>query len=194
MCTILAFSGKIGSGKNHIVENIIFPYLKKMGKNVLVLAFADYLKIQCNVKDRILYERLFVDKDIESRKVLQERGTREKTENPKIFIEAMDCMIKMFTSRGIDIILIPDLRFNNEFEFLKSRGAINFRVNAPNRSRDKLLKECEGCKATAGVISSHISEKELDNRTDFNYILDNDYINSLNIETQIKNILNKIIK
>jgi hypothetical protein len=191
MCIILAFSGKIGSGKNYIAETIVFPYLRAKNKNVVILSFADYLKLQCNLKDRILYDRLFVEKDIESRKILQERGTTERKENGKIFIEAMDCMIKMFSQRGVDVILIPDLRFNNEFEFIKNKGGILVRVNSPNRNRDKLLKECEGDKTKADMISSHISERELDNRLDFHYIINNDYVYSLGVENEIKNILNK---
>ena len=193
MSTIIAFSGKIGSGKTYITEQLVFPYLRNKNKNVVILSFADYLKILCNVKDRILYERLFVEKDIESRRVLQERGTREREENKNVFIESLDCMMKMMKQRGADVILVPDVRYNNEFNFLRQRGAVLIQINAPKRSETNLLKECEGNKSRANMVSSHVSEKELENRLDFDFYINNDFIYSENLTDNVYSILDKII-
>ena len=75
---ILAFSGKIGSGKNFLAEKVVFPFLRSKNKNVLIMAFADYLKFLCIAKDKISYERCFHNKDVESSKKLQERGMSER--------------------------------------------------------------------------------------------------------------------
>lgn len=189
--TILAFSGKIGTGKNYLAERPVFQYLRNIRKNVLILAFADYLKMVCHVKDRILYERLFYDKDEQSRKTLQTRGMLERKENDNIFIEILDCKIRLALDRGIDIIIISDLRFKNELKFLKDKGAMLFRINAPKRNTDKLLKECGGDENKASIIASHISEIDLDNSTrDFHHVLNNDYENEDNIIVELQNILN----
>ena len=188
---ILAFSGKIGTGKNYLAETPVFNYLRKTNKNVLILAFADYLKMICHVKDRILYERLFYDKDEESRKALQTRGMLERKENNNVFVEILDCKIRLAFDRKIDVILISDLRFKNEFEFLKNKGSILFRINAPKRNKDKLLKECGGDENKASIIASHISEIDLDNSIkDFHHVLNNDYDNEDNIVFELEKILN----
>lgn len=187
---IIALSGKIGSGKNYIGETLIFNYLRRLNKNVVLLAFADYLKITCNLKDRILYDRLFRDKDIESRRMLQNRGTVEKQDNENIFIEAMDCMIHMFLDRKVEVIIITDLRFKNEFEYLKNNwNALCIRVNSPQRTYDKMLKECEGSISKLNIISNHVSETELDDCKSFEHTICNDYQNQSNIEYEIKQLL-----
>ena len=188
---IIAFSGKIGSGKNYLAENTVFNYFRKLNKNVLILAFADYLKMVCNVKDRILYERLFHDKDEESRRALQTRGMLERKENDNIFIEVMDCKIRLAFERKVDIIIISDLRFKNEFSYLKGLNSLLFRVNAPKRTKDKLLKESGGDEKKASIVSSHISEIDLDECKDFDYRLSNDYENEDNIHVEIEKILDK---
>jgi hypothetical protein len=189
---IFAFSGKIGSGKNYLAENPVFDYFRSKNKNVLILAFADYLKVTCNVKDRIIYERLFIDKDVESRKCLQTRGTLERKDNELIYIEAMECYIRLAFDRKIDIVIISDLRYKNEFIFLKHIGATTFRINAPQRTKSKLLKECNNDEKVATIIASHSSEIDLDNYPYFNYYLNNDYSNEDNIVNEIKTILSNI--
>jgi hypothetical protein len=189
--TILAFSGKIGTGKNYLAENPVFNYLRALNKNVLIIAFADYLKMVCHVKDRILYERLFYDKDEESRRTLQTRGMLERKENDNIFIEIVDCKIRLAFDRKIDVIIISDLRFKNEFTFLKDKGAILFRINSPKRNKNKLLKECDNNENKASIISSHISEIDLDDVKEFHHYLSNDYENQDNIVKELNVILDK---
>jgi len=74
---VIGFSGKIGSGKNYLAEKKVFEILHNMGKNVVVMAFGDYFKMMCLVKDGIPYEKLFYDKDKQTRKILQTRGMKE---------------------------------------------------------------------------------------------------------------------
>ena len=188
---IIAFSGKIGSGKNYLAEKVVFDYLRKQNKNVLIVAFADHPKITCHVKDGVPYEKLFHDKDEETRKILQTRGMLERKDNDKIFIDIVNCSIRLAFERGVDVVLVTDLRFKNEFQFLKELGATLIRVNAPKRSRDKLLKECNGDEKKADIIASHISEKDLDDCGEFDHYLGNDYKNLTEIKYEIKIILDK---
>jgi hypothetical protein len=79
---IIGFSGKIGSGKDYVSKNIFLPILKNNIKNInyLFLAFADPLKQECSLRYGCEYNKLYKDKDLFTRKSLQDVGTefREK--------------------------------------------------------------------------------------------------------------------
>jgi guanylate kinase len=190
--SILGLSGKIGSGKDYIVQTYILPYLKSIGKTYQIIAFADYLKVVCNVKDRILYTRLFVKKDEESRKTLQTRGTLERVDNPDIFIDVVKCMMRLAFERGVDVVIVPDVRYTNELHFLLRCGATVFRLNAPKRTVHKTLEECGGDSGKASIVSAHKSEIDLDDNREFQYYIDNDYSNSENVGGQIAEILKSL--
>jgi len=189
---ILAFSGKIGSGKNYLAEKPVYKFLREKNQNVSIIAFADYLKMVCCVKDRILYERLFHDKDEESRRALQTRGMIERKENESIFLEVMECKLRLAYDRGVDVVIISDVRFKNEFEFLHKLGAVLFRINSPKRTHDKLLKECNGDKAKMSIVASHVSETDLDECREFDCYLSNDYENETNIIEELNDLLQDI--
>jgi hypothetical protein len=190
---IFAFSGKIGSGRNYIANNYMFDYFRKLNKNVLFISFAEYLKILCHVKDRILYERLFKTKDEESRRSLHRRGTLERKDNENIFIEVVKCKIRSaIENKTTDIIIITDLRFKNEFSFLKNLGAVLFRINSPDRTYFKIMSENNNDKDKVSIVSSHISEVDLDNYTNqFDHYILNDYQNEDGVYDVINNIMNK---
>jgi hypothetical protein len=188
---ILAFSGKIGSGKNYLAENVVFDYLRQKNKNVQIIAFADYLKMICCVKDRILYERLFYDKDEVSRRELQTRGTLERKENKDIFVEILECKIRLAFDRKTDVIIVTDLRIKNEFQFIEKMEGVTFRINAPKRTLDKMMKECGGDKNKVSIVASHMSETDLDDCKKFNHVLSNDYENEENIILQLNEILDR---
>lgn len=191
---VIGCSGKIGSGKNYLSEKKMFEKFHQMGKNVVVMAFGDYLKMMCLVKDGISYDKLFYDKDKETRKILQTRGMKERETDNEIFIKMIDCHMKIAFDRNIDVIIISDLRFNIEFDYLKSKNAVLFRVNAPKRTQDKMFKECSGDEISISEISKHISEIELDLRNDFDYYLDNDYEHEESVVDEISDIIKKIVK
>ncbi|MDD4931761.1 MAG: hypothetical protein PHG66_06495 [Candidatus Colwellbacteria bacterium] len=191
---VIGCSGKIGSGKNYLAETKIFDTLHEMGKNVVVMAFGDYLKMMCLVKDGISYDKLFYDKDQQTRKILQTRGMKERETDDMIFIKMLECHMKIAFDRNIDVIIISDLRFNIEFEFLKSLNAVLFRVNAPKRTYDKMIKECVGDEKAVAEIAKHVSEIELDLRNDFDHYLDNDYEHEESVVDEISDIMKKIVK
>ena len=189
MTKIIALSGKIGSGKNYISENIIFPYLRSLNLNVVMLAFADDLKVLCYSKDNVSYERLFVNKDTQSRLLLQQRGDEEKKVDNDIFIKMLDCRIKMMVDRKVDIILITDVRYKRELQFLHSKDVITIRINSPQRTINKIKEECKVVKEDMDKILNHSSETDLDNENSFYYIFNNDYENEKQIKKDILNIL-----
>lgn len=187
---IIGLSGKIGSGKNYIGENILYKELCNKGYNVVVMAFGDYLKMICCVKDGISYEKLFYDKDLETRKVLQTRGMKERETDDLIFIKMLDCHMRIAFDRNINVVIISDLRFGIELDYLIEKKATLFRINAPMRTKDKMMKECNGDEKMVDNISNHTSETNLDNCDKFNFIIDNDYEN----ESNITSIISKCIE
>ncbi len=174
--TIYGFSGKLGSGKNYLAETKFNDMLGPNGP-ALIMAFADQLKIDLIARDKIDYNSIFHTKDHQSRVALQKYGTdmREKY-GPNIWINYLDNWIKMHVERGIRDFIITDVRFPNEFAWIKSLGGIVIRVEAPGRNLDELNKEAAGDPIKLHQIASHASETALDNHRDqFDYILNNDY-------------------
>ena len=158
----------------------------------MVIAFGDYLKMLCHVKDNVSYEKLFYDKDVETRKTLQTRGTKERESDDLIFIKMLDCHMRILFDRNIDIVIISDLRFRIERDYLFGKNAILFRINSSIRTRDKMYKECNGDEKMVNDISTHISETDLDECGEFNFIIDNDYENESNVASIISKCVERI--
>ena len=72
---IIGLLGHQGVGKNYISEKILPSLLEK--KNYVVLAFADHFKIDCISKYNADYDKVYGEKDFETRKLLQKIGTEE---------------------------------------------------------------------------------------------------------------------
>ena len=118
----IGISGKMGTGKDYIIENYIKPYIEtKLNKKCLILSFADMIKVN----------------------LLQLEGT-EKGKNmfgADIWVNYVKAWGELYMSRCIDFILIPDVRFKNEYDFIKNSNGIIFRINAPNRYEKKIRNE-----------------------------------------------------
>jgi len=168
----IAVSGKMGTGKDYIVNNIIKPFIEnELKKTCLIMSFADMIKINLMVHHNKsldeLYQNNCFNKTPEIRRLLQEEGT-EKGRNiygDDIWIKYLYNSSLVHKSRGIDFILIPDLRFKNEYYFLKSLNAIIFRINAPIRNETRLRKESSN-EEEYQKIKNHISEIDLDDIDD----------------------------
>ncbi len=175
----IAISGKMGTGKDYIINNIFKPYIEdELKKTCLIISFADMIKINLMVHHNKSLEELYQDKfshkTPEIRQLLQEEGT-EKGRNiygDDIWIKYLYNWGLLHKSRGIDFILIPDLRFKNEYNFLNNLGAIIFRINAPKRNEIRLRKESSNDEEYQ-KIKNHISEIDLDS-IEFENIINND--------------------
>jgi hypothetical protein len=181
----IAVSGKMGTGKDYIVNNIIKPFIEnELKKTCLIISFADMIKINLMVHHNKSLEELYQNtkyntfcsnKTPEIRQLLQSEGTEKGRDiyGEDIWIKYLYNWGLLHKSRGIDFILIPDLRFKNEYYFLKSINAIIFRINAPNRNELRLRKESSN-EEEYQKIKNHISEIDLDS------IEDTDSINIIN--------------
>jgi hypothetical protein len=161
---LIGISGKMGTGKDYFVENHIIPYIENVLKEkYLVLSFADMLKVNFMVHHNININELYGKKTPEIRKLLQLEGT-EKGRNiygPDIWIRYIKAWSELYMSRGIKYIIIPDVRFKNEYNYIKDSGGIIFRMYAPNRNNKRLREESTN-DINYEQIKNHQSEIELD--------------------------------
>ena len=176
---IIAFAGNLKTGKNYVAEKLFIPLLPI--KNTLVMGFADHFKIDAINKGNLKYEKVFGEKDDETRKKLQLMGTENGRDKygQDIWINTLDTWMKIYHERGIQRFIITDLRFKNEYEYLKNKNAKIIKIEAPNRQKENLKNQNLD-------ILNHRSETEL-NDIQFEYIINNDYNDKI-IE-DIKNII-----
>jgi hypothetical protein len=187
---IIGFSGKIGSGKDYIAKEILGKYLKSIGKTYIHMAFSDAIKVHLMATTETTYEELYVKKTEKSRNLLQYIGMETRRVDDMIWIKTLDAWIKVYGNRGVDIILISDVRFPIEMKYIKERGGIIFRLISPERTFIKMREEMGNDENT--VIKTHISETALDdyNLNEFDEILYNDNLTNDEILDKIKKPLN----
>ena len=190
---IIAISGKIGSGKDYLAD-IITKECKFRSLNSHRIAFSDPIKVSCYVDD-FSYESLFCKKTEESRRALQTKGMEMRQKDDEIFVKHMKCQLRMALDRGVDVVIVTDLRFKVEFDTLQKLGANMIRLDAPQRTKEKMWEECKGDEEKVVKFSNHISETDLDDETRvFNYLLNNDYDGRKNeMNREIVDILEHIL-
>ncbi|MEX0597151.1 MAG: HAD family hydrolase [Candidatus Paceibacterota bacterium] len=204
---LYGFSGKMGTGKNYIAEKLFKAMLPS--KNTVILALADHFKVECCAKDGVAYHRVFGEKDGESRKLLQKRGTEEgrAVYGEDIWTKTLETWIRRHHETGVERVIITDLRFPNEVEWIKKLGGMTFRINALDRNKTRLYQEAERMGVEMGVgvesisledrvnkIANHSSEIALDGHDDmFDFLIDNDYCHQANVPNQVRDIIRKVI-
>ena len=189
---LYGFSGKMGTGKNYIAEKLFKAMLPP--KNTLVVALADHFKIECCAKDKVDYNKVFGLKDDKTRNLLQKRGTEEgrNVYGANIWIDILETWIKRHNETGIERVIVTDLRFPNEVEWFKKLGGYTFRVEAPERNMYRLKQETGDNSDRLFQIQNHQSETALDNYTNFDYFINNDYKNQRDIANKIRDIVRNI--
>jgi len=191
MVEVYGFSGKLGSGKDYIAK--LFRLLMPK-KNTVRIAFADHFKVECCARnhDVLTYDRVFNKKDDESRKKLQEYGTKGREENGEDYwVNVVKLWTKVHEMGNVERIIITDVRYKNEAEWLKSVGGILFRVDAPKRNKTQLERECGGDLEKLKSIATHPSEVDLDDYEYFDYIINND-ADQLTVTNQVRNIVREM--
>lgn len=190
---IYGFSGKLGTGKNYIAERIFSKMLHP--KPTVVLAFADQIKIDGITKKGLDRDKCWNKKDKETRMALQKIGTEEGRD-----VFGNDCWTKnikewiiMHILRGIKRVIITDVRFYNEFDFIKSIGGTLIKVHSPKRNEIALRKESEENGVDINAIKNHRSEIELDSGRLFDYTIYNDeeYNAPIQVREVIKDLQSK---
>ena len=178
---IIGLSSKMGGGKNYFAENVLYPQYKDK-YNILMIGFADLMKSELYARDKSLsYDELYDNKTFESRRKLQEYGTEHGRDkyHQDIWIRGLDIQIDTFSKRclnggGQPMIIITDVRFKLEYDYIIGKGGKVIRIESPNRSFDRYKRESNNDESKLNQLKNHISETELDDFK-FDYVFDNDY-------------------
>lgn len=172
----VAFSGKANSGKDTVAELFVHCFLGISEKNKAVsMALADPIKEMVKVmfpktNDYVLYgpskNRMQVvpgafleGQPLTYRKLLQHLGTEVgRGYKETVWLDVMDYKMEKAEKDGIDLFIIKDCRFVNEFLHLKNSGCVMIRVKRGEQ-----------------LVMGHASEIEQESIMDseFDYIIDN---------------------
>ena len=184
----IGVSGKMGTGKDYIATSHLIPFIEKtLGKKCMIVSFADMIKINVMVHNNITIDMLTGDKTNEVRTLLRQEGQGKKRDfGDDIWIRYTKAIGDMYMARGIDYIIITDVRFKNEYKFIEDMNGVIIRINAPNRNETRLRRESNNDEQYM-ALKNHISETELDDCT-FKYVINNDNDNI----TEIYNVFHNI--
>jgi len=192
----IGISGKLGSGKNYIMENIIFPYINNKFNDYIIhpipISFGDQIKTELICRDLSLdFNKLFITKDDETRRLLQLYGTENGRQkyNENIWIRAIDCWIdltidrikNLYKNKNICfVIMISDIRFINEAKYIIDNNGLLFKVYSPARNLTRLLQEINY--TDDDIKHEFITYNDLNKHIDIiiNNTINNDKLNKLN--------------
>jgi len=164
----IAITGKICSGKSTLA-NII-----KYRLNLEKYSFAD------NVKK---YAKELFDMSYKDRKLIQELAEKLKEIDNDIWIKQLDKNIK-----DKDNIIIDDLRFENEYNYLRSNKYFIIKLLIDKNQQIKRIKELYKENANEHIERlEHISELNID-KLDADLVINT---NDINIETLIEIIIHQ---
>lgn len=147
---ILAISGKMGSGKD-AVYSIVKERFKD--RDVRRLGFADALKLEVSKATGKPLEYIESSKK-HFRLILQGWGTDFRRNLSGDDYWLIQFMLTLRTLPDHCLVVVPDVRFENEYNLLRGVGAEIWRINR------------------IGEPSTHISEQDLDHHT-FDHTIDN---------------------
>jgi phosphomevalonate kinase len=175
---IIGISGKMGSGKDYVCNNLIIPLLKKLDKCYLQVSFADQIKINVMAKSDMTFNDVYINKTTYSRKLLQQEGTEfgRNVHGKDIWVKYLDNWISLYKFRGIENFICTDVRFLNEMEYIKQKGGIVIRIVSKTRNLQRLEFESNGDKNIMNMLQEHPSECDLDNVPDdsFDIVIENE--------------------
>ena len=162
---IFLISGKAGCGKNEVAEIM----KKKLGKTVIT-SFSKYIK---------LYALEFTDWDgrdiTKPRTFLQGMGDKLRSIDENFLTDRILEDIKVYKDT-FDNVIISDVRLPHEIEYIKencNEEVYAVRVNSVKNKRN--LNEEE---------MTHHTELDLDNYDKFDYIIENNFDETLQINVE----------
>ena len=185
---IIGLMGHQGVGKNYIAD-VLLKNLPK--KNSVIIAFADHFKVDCICKHNCDYNKVFGEKDYETRRMLQKVGTEEGRNvfGENIWINITETWIKLLNERGVERFIISDVRFKNEADWIKKMNGILVKIVAPNRYRMRLERETNNNEELINQIKNHKSEIMIDEFSEYDIQIKNDIDDNLDIDNLIKKLI-----
>jgi hypothetical protein len=141
----IALSGKANTGKN-TVSKILYQKLSKNQTNIACeyIAFADPIKAMIRNMFPNLPEKYLTgssqfraecipgafknNNPLTVRQLLIDLGTASKNYQMNIWIGALDNAFKKALHKNKNMVIVTDVRFRNEFEYLKKMGFYQIRL------------------------------------------------------------------
>ena len=139
MALLIGFTGKAESGKNSAsvcAEELI----KSSGYSLYSLAFADSVKELAAKVFNVPHHKFIVNKHqicekwgMTYRELLQLFGTDFARDmiHPDFWVKKFDERFKELSSNGTNIVLVTDVRFNNEAEYIINKGGAIISIERP---------------------------------------------------------------
>lgn len=148
---LIIFSGKQYSGKDTAAKILMeaLPEYKRC-------AMGDIIKLEYGKLHNLTYEEIEQNKPL-YRQGLIDLGNWGREQSPDYWLE------KIIALEGKKVV--TDVRIKHEYEVFKSAKAISIRVEA-----DRDIREARGGKL---VGENDVTEVDLDNVQDWDYIIDN---------------------
>ena len=167
---IIIFSGKQYSGKDTAAKIMLdkMPDYKRC-------AMGDIIKLTYGKEKGLTYEQIEANK-AQYRPDLIELGNWGRAQDPDYWLK------KILEQDGN--IIVTDVRVPHEYEIFKNAGAITIRVEA---NRD--IREARGGKL---VGEDDITEVGLDNVTDWDFVINNNF-DYATLEKNVTEIINQLI-
>lgn len=210
---ILGVSGKRGVGKNFLTENYIIPeIIKNLNNNFRYIvpyffSFGSFVKSELYSRDNtdtLNYNNLFIDKTSQTRFIIQNYATENgrETFRKDMWIRCVDIWINIhldslktvnqYLKTKIEpLFVIEDVRFENEYEYIKEKEGFLILVESPKRNLERILNETENM--NQNIKHTHLSEKGLE-YLDFDVKINNDPENSINVIFQIQTLIHNYFK
>lgn len=173
---LIGLVGHAGVGKDYIAKHIISKILDKKGKkNTLIISMADQIKVNVMVNSNVSYESVYEKKTYETRRLLQKEGTEKgrMTKDKDIWVNYLDAWVKVFSNKGVERFIVPDIRFKNEADWIKSRGGFLIKITANDRMIERLEQESQGDENRKKEILQHKSVTEMKNINNYDIEIDN---------------------
>lgn len=169
--TIIGLSGKKHSGKDSTADIILQEVADNPNIKAIKIAYAGNLKLEVSHAFGLSVEFIEINKE-HFRPLLQAWGVLKRyLFGEDYWIKRLDKSINYITETGYNLILITDVRFLNEFDYVKSRNGIVVRV----------LRDSDA------ATDLHSSEVDLDNQSFDDYISNTSDI--LHLQSEVKKFL-----
>ncbi len=207
---LLGVSGKLGVGKNYVTENYLVPKLiKRLSTDEIqyvpyFFSFGTQVKVDLYSRDTsstLNYSNLFIKKTSYSRETLQQYATENGRDKYRkdMWIRAVDMWIKVQESnleivnkhlsrKLIPIFVVEDVRFENEYEYIKSNSGILVLVESRYRNFQRCLHEINN----GNKEYLHESEKGIEH-LEFHLRINNEPVNSDTIEFNINEFIDSLV-
>lgn len=166
---VFLIAGKAGCGKDEVAKLI-----KSKLDNTIITGLSKYIKLFA-----LELTNWDGNDNNKPREFLQTMGDKLRACRKDYLTKRLYEDIEIYRNEGISNIVISDVRLIDEVEYFKNKedlDVITIRVNCDNSKRCLTNQE-----------RNHITEIELDNYNEYDYIIDNKFNEEL--EIQINNIL-----